>query len=282
MAKIEKIALIGGGNMGGALAAGWLRGGKRSKVAAENLIVVDPAPGETVQKLAEKHDVTVCEALSLEQADTVDLVVLAIKVQSADTVAAHLKQVMREDTPLLSTIAGVSLHRLAIAFGDRPIMRAIPNTASEIGAGVTVCVANEAGDTLEAEITRLLKGAGSVEWVQDERLIGTVGAVSGAGPAYVFLLAEALEGAGVAEGLPRDLAARLARETIVGAGALLASSDKSPQELRRAVTPVGGTAQAALDVLMGNGGGLPELVRQAVAAAERRSRQLASGGGRGK
>lgn len=280
MAKIEKIALIGGGNMGGALAAAWLRGGKRSKVAAENLIVVDPAPGEMIQTLAEKHDFTVCEALSLEQAETVDLVVLAIKVQAADTVAAHLKQVMREDTPLLSTIAGVSLNRLSLAFGDRPIMRAIPNTASEIGAGVTVCVANEAGDALEAEITRLLKGAGSVEWVLDERLTGTVGAVSGAGPAYVFLLAEALEGAGVAEGLPRDLAARLARETIVGAGALLASSDKTPQELRRAVTPQGGTAQAALDVLMGSGGGLPELVRQAVAAAERRSRQLASGSGR--
>ena len=280
MAKIDKIALIGGGNMGGALAAAWLRGGKRSKVAAENLIVVDPSPGDMVQNLAEKHDFTVCEALSLEQAETVDLVVLAIKVQVADTVAAHLKQVMREDTPLLSTIAGVSLNRLSIAFGDRPIMRAIPNTASEIGAGVTVCVANEEGEALEGEITRLFKGAGSVEWVQDERLTGTVGAVSGAGPAYVFLLAEALEGAGVAEGLPRDLAARLARETIVGAGALLASSDKSPQELRRAVTPQGGTAQAALDVLMGSGGGLPELVRQAVAAAERRSRQLASGSGR--
>jgi len=280
MAKIDKIALIGGGNMGGALAAAWLRGGKRSKVAAENLIVVDPSPGEMIQNLAEKHDFTVCEALSLEQAETVDLVVLAIKVQAADTVAAHLKQVMREDTPLLSTIAGVSLNRLSIAFGDRPIMRAIPNTASEIGAGVTVCVANEEGEALEGEITRLLKGAGSVEWVQDERLTGTVGAVSGAGPAYVFLLAEALEGAGVAEGLPRDLAARLARETIVGAGALLASSDKTPQELRRAVTPQGGTAQAALDVLMGSGGGLPELVRQAVAAAERRSRQLASGSGR--
>jgi pyrroline-5-carboxylate reductase len=280
MAKIERIALIGGGNMGGALAAAWLRGGKRSKVAAENLIVVDPAPGATVQALADKHDIEVCEALSLEQAAKVDLVVLAIKVQAADTVAAHLNQVMHDGTPLLSTIAGVSLNRLAIAFGDRPIMRAIPNTASEIGAGVTVCVANEAGDALETEITRLLKGAGSVEWVQDERLIGAVGAVSGAGPAYVFLLAEALAGAGTAEGLPRDLAERLARETIVGAGALLASSDKSPQELRRAVTPQGGTAQAALDVLMGGGGGLPELVRQAVAAAERRSRQLASGGGR--
>lgn len=281
MSKIEKIALIGGGHMGGALAAAWLRGGKRAKVAAENLVVVDPAPGETIQALSEKHDFTISEALSLEQAERADLVVLAIKVQAADTVAAHLNQVMRDDTALLSTIAGVSLNRLALAFGDRPIMRAIPNTASEIGAGVTVCVANEAGDALEAEITRLLKGAGSVEWVHDERLIGAVGAVSGAGPAYVFLLAEALAGAGVAEGLPRDLAERLARETIVGAGALLASSKKSPQELRRAVTPVGGTTQAALDVLMGGGGGLPELVRQAVAAAERRSRQLAANSGNG-
>lgn len=154
MSKIEKIALIGGGHMGGALAAAWLRGGKRAKVAAENLVVVDPSPGETIQALAEKHDFTISEALSLEQAERADLVVLAIKVQAADTVAAHLNQVMRDDTALLSTIAGVSLNRLALAFGDRPIMRAIPNTASEIGAGVTVCVANEAGDALEAEITR--------------------------------------------------------------------------------------------------------------------------------
>ena len=112
--------------------------------------MVDPSPGETIQALAEKHDFTISEALSLEQAERADLVVLAIKVQAADTVAAHLNQVMRDDTALLSTIAGVSLNRLALAFGDRPIMRAIPNTASEIGAGVTVCVANEAGDALEA------------------------------------------------------------------------------------------------------------------------------------
>ena len=110
--------------------------------------------------------------------------------------------------------------------------------------------------------------------MRDERLLGAVTAVSGSGPAYIFLLAEALAGAGFAEGLPRELADKLARQTIVGAGALLAASDKSPQELRRAVTSPNGTTQAALDVLMGSGGGLPELVRMAVNAAERRSRAL--------
>ena len=120
-----------------------------------------------------------------------------------------------------------------------------------VGAGISVCVSNDAGPAMEKLTTKLLKVGGAVEWVTDERLIGAATAVSGSGPAYVFLLAEALAGAGFAEGLPRELADKLARQTIIGAGALAAS-----------------------DILMGGGGGLPELVRQAVSAAERRSRQM--------
>jgi pyrroline-5-carboxylate reductase len=110
-------------------------------------------------------------------------------------------------------------------------------------------------------------------------LMGAVTAVSGSGPAYVFLLAEALAGAGFGEGLPRELADRLARETIIGAAALLQKTGDDPQTLRRAVTSPGGTTQAAIDVMMA-GGGLPELMRRAINAAERRSRQLGNGGGR--
>lgn len=280
MTQSGKIALVGGGNMGGALVAGWLRGGKRNRISAENIILVDPAPGETVRTLAESHPIEICDALSQEQAGQVALVVLAVKPQALDQVAAALSPILRPGTGLMSLIGGVTLNRLALAFGDRPIVRAMPNTASAVGAGFTVCVANEAGEALHDDATRLFAGTGTVEWVTDERLIGAVSAVSAGGPAYVFLLAEALVGAGTAEGLPRDLAERIARETVIGAGALLASSDKSPQELRRAVSPPGGTTQAALDVLMGRGGGLPELVRQAVSAAERRSRQIAAGTGR--
>lgn len=278
MAKNMKIALVGGGNMGGALAAGWLRT-KRSGIAADDLIVVDPAPGATVQGLIETHGVTRVDALTLELAETVDIVVLAVKPQSLEQVAAALAPVLRQDAGIISIMAGITLNRLGLAFGDRPIVRAMPNTAAAVGAGVSVCISNAAGEPLEAATTRLLKVAGSVEWVREERLIGAVTAVSGSGPAYVFLLAEALAGAGTAEGLPRELAEKLARETIIGAGALLAASDKSPQELRRAVTSPGGTTQAAVDVLMGGGGGLPELVRQAVAAAERRSRQMGNNNG---
>ncbi len=273
MAQNFRIALIGGGNMGGALAAGWLRT-KRGAVTADELVVIDPAPGEVVQDLASRSGVAVLPELTADAAATLELAVLAVKPQIFEQVAASLADALPDITGVVSIMAGVTLNRLTMALGDRAIVRAMPNTAAAVGAGVSVCVANEAGEALEKTVTRLLKTAGTVEWVADERMIGAVTAVSGSGPAYVFLLAEALAGAAFAEGLPRELADKLARETIIGAGALLAKSGKSPQELRRAVTSPNGTTQAAVDVLMGAGGGLPELVRQAVAAAERRSRQM--------
>lgn len=273
MSRTLKIALIGAGNMGGALAAGWLRS-KRGGLKPEDLVIIDPAPGETAQQLIETHALQHAAELTPELADGIGLVVLAVKPAALETTAAVIAPLLAADTAILSILAGVTIARITSAFGERPIVRAMPNTPAAVGAGVSVCISNEAGQEFEAIATRLLKGAGSVEWVREERLIGAVTAVSGSGPAYVFLLAEALAGAGFAEGLPRELAERLARETIIGAGALLAASDKSPQELRRAVTSPNGTTQAAVDILMGGGGGLPELVRQAVSAAERRSRQL--------
>ncbi|MFT6541429.1 MAG: pyrroline-5-carboxylate reductase [Maricaulis maris] len=273
MAQNFRIALIGGGNMGGALAAGLLRT-KRGAVAADELVVIDPSPGEVVQDLASQSGVAVLPELTADAAATLELAILAVKPQIFEQVATSLADALPDTTGVVSIMAGVTLNRLTMALGDRAIVRAMPNTAAAVGAGVSVCVANEAGEALEKTVTRLLKTAGTVEWVADERMIGAVTAVSGSGPAYVFLLAEALAGAAFAEGLPRELADKLARETIIGAGALLAKSGKSPQELRRAVTSPNGTTQAAVDVLMGAGGGLPELVRQAVAAAERRSRQM--------
>ncbi|RKR04134.1 pyrroline-5-carboxylate reductase [Maricaulis maris] len=273
MAQNFRIALIGGGNMGGALAAGWLRT-KRGTVAADELVVIDPAPGDVVQDLADKSGVTLLPELTADAAAALDLIVFAVKPQMFEQVSATIADLLPDNAGVISIMAGVTINRMVMALGERPMVRAMPNTAAAVGAGVTVCVANDAGEALEKTVTRLLKVAGTVEWVGDERMIGAVTAVSGSGPAYVFLLAEALAGAAFAEGLPRDLADKLARETIIGAGALLAKSGKTPQELRRAVTSPGGTTQAAVDVLMGAGGGLPELVRQAVAAAERRSRQM--------
>ena len=279
MSKDLKIARVGGGHMGGALAAGWLRT-KRSGVSADNLTIIDPAPGDVIQDLGKSQRITCLPELTPDVAADLDLLLLAVKPQSLEQVAASIVPMLPEKTALISIMAGATLNRLALAFGDRAIIRVMPNTPASVGAGVSVCVANEAGEALKSVVTKLFKPTGSVEWLKDERLIGAVTAVSGSGPAYVFLLAEALAGAGTAEGLPRELAEKLARETIIGAGALLAASDKSPQELRRAVTSPGGTTQAALDALMGSSVGLPELVRNAVTAAERRSRQMSNGNGR--
>jgi pyrroline-5-carboxylate reductase len=278
MPKGNKIALVGAGHMGGALVAGWLRT-KRGGVPADRLIIIDPAPGDDVQALIDTHGLEHAPAMTLNMSADIGIVLLAIKPQMLDRVAATLAPLLPAHCAVISILAGLSLSRLQEAFGDRPIIRAMPNIPASIGLGITVCVANEAGDELQDQATKLLKVAGEVEWVQDERMIGPVTAVSGSGPAYVFLLAEALAGAAFAEGLPRELADKLARQTIIGAGALLAKSDKNPQELRRAVTSPNGTTQAAMDVLMGGGGGLPELVRQAVNAAERRSRQMGAGPG---
>ena len=276
---MKKLALIGAGHMGGALAAGWLRRA-RSGVASDNLLLIDPRPGEAIQALIEEHGLTCLPRLDEESAAGIELVLLAIKPQMLDDVAAQTAPLLPEGAGLISILAGPSLADLTQRFGDRPIVRAMPNTPSSIGAGISVLVANEAGARIAKAAERLLKPAGAVEWVEDERLMGAVTAVSGSGPAYVFLLAEALAGAAMAEGLPEALAQKLARETVIGAGALLAADrETAPQALRRAVTSPGGTTQAALDVLMGpNGGGLPELLRRAVNAAERRSRQLGQGG----
>lgn len=273
MAKGKKIALIGAGHMGGALAAGWLRN-KRTGIKPEDLVVVDPAPGEIVQELIAKHDLEHAKSMTLKLSTEVGMMVLAVKPQMLDKIAEFVAPLLAADCAVLSILAGISIKRLEEAFGERPVIRSMPNTPAALGEGITVCVGNASADEYQAQATKLLKVAGEVEWVTDERLLGPVTAVSGSGPAYVFLLAEALAGAGFSEGLPRELAEKLARQTIIGAGALLADSEKSPQELRRAVTSPNGTTQAALDVLMGGGGGLPELVRQAVNAAERRSRQM--------
>ncbi|WP_417496835.1 pyrroline-5-carboxylate reductase [Maricaulis sp.] len=273
MTTSTKIALIGAGNMGGALVAGWLRT-KRSGVAPQDLLLIDPAPADAVQDLIAQHSLRHATAASAKLLADADLLVLAVKPQALEKIAVALAPLLPAKCAILSVMAGVTMTRLTTMFGDRPIVRAMSNTAAALGAGISVCVANDAGAPIEKLVTRLLKSAGPVEWVNDERLVGSATAVSGSGPAYVFLLAEALAGAGFAEGLPRDLAEKLARQTIIGAGALLAGSDKTPQELRRSVTSPGGTTQAAIDVLMGGGGGLPELVRQAVSAAERRSRQM--------
>jgi pyrroline-5-carboxylate reductase len=155
------------------------------------------------------------------------------------------------------------------------VVRAMPNTPAAIGRGITVAVpAKSVSAAQRTTADALLRAIGSVEWVEDERLMDAVTAVSGSGPAYVFLLAEELARAGVEAGLPAELATRLARETVTGSGELLHRSDKPAATLRQNVTSPGGTTQAALDVLMA-GDGLQQLMIRAVAAATKRSIELA-------
>lgn len=268
-----RVALLGAGRMGAALAAGWLRDGARV-LTPQQLVVIDPSPSSLAQALIDDHGLTHHAAPEAQGLAEASIIILAVKPQILDDLAGPLAAVLPEGALVLSILAGVGLARLAAAFPDRPLIRAMPNTPAAIGAGITVAVADAATpESARAAADTLLSAAGAVEWIEDERLMSAVTAVSGSGPAYVFLLCEALAGAGAAEGLPQDLAERLAAHTVAGAGALIAERDDTAQALRQAVASPGGTTQAALDVLMG-GGGLPALIRSAVAAAERRARQL--------
>jgi pyrroline-5-carboxylate reductase len=257
--------------MGGALAAGWLRG--KGKLDPSRLIICAPNPTDGMAELIREHDLKRVDALGPRMAKDVSLVVLAVKPQIFHQIAGDLAKALPGDCAIISVMAGVTIRTMTEALGDRPIIRAMPNTPAAIGAGIIVAVANEAGEARKADATKLLKVGGAVEWIPDERMMDAVTAVSGSGPAYFFLLAEALAGAGENEGLPRELAEKLAANTLTGAGQLLKASGLTPQELRRQVTSPNGTTQAALDVMMGNSA-LPELMRRAVNAAERRSRQL--------
>lgn len=275
----ERIILVGAGRMGAALAAGWLKGARG--LSPDRLLIIDPDPSDSAKDLIRRYDLKSAPALGPSMAADVGMVVLAMKPQQFEVAATPLAKALPPGAAVLSILAGVSLRQLQDALGSRPLVRAMPNTAAAIGKGISVAIANEAGLTVRKQAEALLKPGGPVEWVTDERQMSAVTALSGSGPAYVFLMCEALAGAGFAEGLPRPLAEKLARATVAGAGAMLAESKETPQALRMAVTSPGGTTQAALDVMMGEGG-LPDLMRHAVSAAERRARQLGGGsGGRG-
>ena len=269
-----RIGLLGAGRMGSALASGWLRKA-RGGVSADQIVLIDPRPGVGAQDLIERHGVQCAPALTGQLAATLDTLVVAIKPDLVRSALSAVSDDLPGEALVISIAAGVPLRTLSAALPGRPIIRAMPNTPAAIGEGVSVCVANEAADTkvLIRQAEKLLKPAGLVEWISDERMMDAVTAVSGSGPAYVFLFTEALAAAAEAEGLPRELAMTLAKQTVIGAGAMMKAGLGEPDELRRNVTSPNGTTQAGLDALM-SGGGLPGLVRNAVAAAERRGRQM--------
>jgi len=202
--------------------------------------------------------------------------VLAVKPQTAPEVMPHVARFVGPETVVVSIMAGRTLGFLARHLPKgTAIVRAMPNTPASIGRGITVAVPNARVHKGGRELAdTLLAATGPVEWIKNEKWMDAVTAVSGSGPAYVFLLAESLARAGVAAGLPKALATRLARETVAGAGELLHRSELDASKLRENVTSPGGTTAAALKVLMGRSG-LDALIRKAVIAATRRSRELA-------
>jgi pyrroline-5-carboxylate reductase len=262
------IALIGAGKMGGALLDGWLRLG----LDPRKLAVIEPQPNPHIAALAGRGLRLNPGAELLRQANAV---VVAIKPQGADEALAALAPHIVSSALVISIMAGRTLRFLSSVFpGAGAMVRAMPNTPAAIGRGITVAVAAKADARQRQLAHRLLGATGAVEWVDDESLMDAVTALSGSGPAYVFLLAEALAQAGAAVGLPAHLAEKLARETVAGAGEHLHQSRQDAATLRQNVTSPGGTTAAALAVLM-RPDGLARLMSEAIAAATARSRELA-------
>jgi pyrroline-5-carboxylate reductase len=269
--KASRIVLVGCGQMGSAMLRGWLARG-----AAGRFLVVEPAGPPSV--LADAPLVAWYRTADELPADAdPEAVVFAVKPQVIDAVLLPYRRFVRHETVFLSIAAGTTIGHIARHLGDgAAIIRCMPNTPAAIGRAITVACPNR----LVAERQRrlcdaLLAAIGDSTWVADEALMDAVTAVSGSGPAYVFLLIEALAAAGERAGLPAELALLLARATVAGSGELALSSPETPARLRENVTSPGGTTRAALDVLMSAEGGLAELIARAVAAATRRSRELA-------
>jgi len=255
--------------MGGALLKGWIAKGLTPVIA------VEPNPSPDLKKIAQKARVLIVPSIEAVKAKRVRACVIALKPQILKSEAVRLKTIAQSGALMLSIAAGTTIAFLKQSCGTKAkVIRAMPNTPGSIGKGITAIFAPKGVSPQQKALAEsLLMALGDTVWVKQENQIDAVTAVSGSGPAYVFLFVEALADAGEAEGLPRKVAERLARATIMGAGALLEADPAEPAVLRQNVTSPGGTTQAALDVFMASDG-LPPLVRKAVAAANRRAGEL--------
>ncbi|MGB7335580.1 MAG: pyrroline-5-carboxylate reductase [Salaquimonas sp.] len=271
MSSSFKICLVGAGNMGGAMLAGWLESG----FAACDVTVIDPGPRGTMAQLLSDHQIT---ALATPPENyQADVLIIAVKPQMMETVLPILVGLIGKDTVSVSVAAGTTIAAMEKHLGDCAIVRAMPNTPALLRKGITVgCPNGRVSDEQRDRVDRLLQSIGKVEWVEEEKLIDAVTAVSGSGPAYVFHLAEAMAAAGIEQGLSADLANKLARETIAGAGEMLSQLSDSSSTLRENVTSPNGTTAAALAVLMADPG-LKSLLSRAIEAARKRSVELAAG-----
>jgi len=264
---INKTVLVGCGNMGFAMLQGWLASGKLQPC---DVTVVEPA--DNLRERAAKLGVTAVKS-SAEISDTPQLIIIAVKPQLIQGILPEYK--IYTEATFLSVAAGTPVVLFEQILGNRSaVIRCMPNTPAAIGKGMMVSFANS---SVKAEMLRfteeLLATSGEVAQINDESLMDAVTAVSGSGPAYIFHFIECLTQAGVTAGLPEDIAGMLAKQTVYGAGALAASSNDTPSQLRINVTSPNGTTAAALDVLMG-GNKLQNLITDAVEAARKRSVEL--------
>jgi len=254
--------------MGGALVRGWIAAVRKG--GGLTLTVVEPNFDPELERALD----AVGAVLNPPDPGPVDVLVLAVKPQTFARAAADARRFVGPDTRVLSIMAGITLDTLTRDLGAARVIRSVPNTPARIGRGVTAYVAAPACTAEDrALVEQLLEPLGAVEPMIGERLLDAVTAVSGSGPAYVFLLAECLAAAAEQEGIDKDTALRLANATVAGAGALMLETGEAPNLLRKQVTSPGGTTEAALDVL-GAGDGLGPLLRRAVAAAAQKSRDL--------
>ena len=266
------LLLVGGGKMGSALLHGWLSSG----IAPSSIDIVEPnadlAAGFAPLNLAG----VVEDPDMLKRTEPPEIIVFAVKPQIVDRVLPAYQRLMGKGTTALPIAAGKSIASLEAVFGTgASIIRAMPNTPAAVSRSMSVLCANAAASQHQRDLAeQMMHAIGDVAWVDDENLMHAVTAVSGSGPAYVFLLAEMMAAAGEKSGLPKDLATFLARKTVEGAGALLASSDETAGQLRRNVTSPGGTTEAALSVLRAEGG-METLMNEAIAKATTRSKSLA-------
>lgn len=264
-----RLVLVGCGKMGGAMLRGWLG----RSLAPDRCLVVEPKP-VGLESLGVAH---VAAAAGIPASFVADVVVLAVKPQMMEAALPGYARFAGAGTLFLSIAAGKTIAYLQARLAQgTAVVRAMPNTPAAIGRGISVAVASPQVTAVQRSLSdALLSACGEVAWVEEEGLIDAVTAVSGGGPAYVFLLMEALSEAGRKAGLPAALAQRLARVTVQGAGELARLSPESPAELRQAVTSPKGTTLEALNILMAKDG-LQPLFDRAIAAATRRARELAA------
>lgn len=267
-----RLLLVGAGNLGGAMLGGWIDSG----IKPGQILVQDPNPPKHMVDLMKRHDIACVNRAGDRARDEFSVVVLAVKPQIMDAVLPGVEAFVCSTTVFLSVAAGKTIDYFQAGLGSEAIIvRTIPNTPAAICRGITAAFANvNVGHDQKQQCDQLLHAIGDVVWVENEDLIDVATGVSGSGPAYVFYLTECLAQAGVAAGLPENIANKLARQTVIGSGELMHNSPFDPGTLRENVTSPNGTTAAALEILR-DSGEMAELMRKAVAAATKRARELA-------